>query len=61
MTIRVTVEDLEAGTTEVKEISNDFLLVMAGDYYLHHTQWFKNGTQILTVKREKANTEGAPA
>lgn len=50
--IRVTIEDLEEGTTETKLIWNDYLLIAAGDRYLANVNAHSNGTHVLTVKRE---------
>lgn len=50
--IRVTAEDLEAGTTEVHEITNDVIVVTAGSYYVATVQKYANGTQVWTLKTE---------
>lgn len=52
--IRVTVEDIETGETETREIKDDYILVCAGNYYLAHTNLYpRSGTVQLTVKVEK--------
>ncbi|QJU52945.1 hypothetical protein SCB71_06390 [Herbiconiux sp. KACC 21604] len=50
--IRVTIEDLEEGTSETKVIWNDYLLIAAGDRYLANVNAHGNGTHVLTVKRD---------
>ena len=50
--IRVTVEDLETGETETVTVVNDWYLLTVGDRYLASSQHFKNGTSVLTVKRD---------
>lgn len=61
--IRVTVEDLIEGTiegtTETQEVDlNDYLLIVTGNRYLHHTSAFSNGTRVLTVKQHPATSTG---
>lgn len=52
--IRVTVEDIETGETEIREIKDDYILVCAGRYHLTHTNLYpRSGTVQLTVKVEK--------
>lgn len=49
--IRITVEDLETGETEVKEFDNDFCLTVAGNRYLDGIQHYPTkGTTVLTIK-----------
>jgi DhnA family fructose-bisphosphate aldolase class Ia len=49
--IRVTIEDLATGEKEVKEITNDYLVVTAGDHYVAHTNWYpRSGTTQLTIR-----------
>lgn len=50
--IRVTVKDLETGDEEITELRNDYLLITVGRVYLASTQTYRNGTHVLTVKRE---------
>ncbi|ARC56007.1 hypothetical protein AS850_02830 [Frondihabitans sp. 762G35] len=49
--IRVTIEDLEAGTTETTEIWNDYLLICAGDRYLADASTTTEGTHVLTIRK----------
>lgn len=52
--IRVTVEDIDTGETEIREIKDDYILVCAGRYHLTHTNLYpRSGTVQLTVKVEK--------
>lgn len=54
--IRVTIEDLATGEKEVKEITNDYLVVTAGDHYVSHTNWYpRSGTTQLTIRRAAAS------
>lgn len=55
---RVTVEDMETGEKEETIVRDDWVLIVDGRYRLHHTQHYRNGTVIITVKRgkEKANS-----
>lgn len=51
MTIRVTTEDTETGEKEVAEITDDYILVVAGTHRLHHVaQYPTTGTVVLTIK-----------
>lgn len=55
MTIRVTVRDLDdpdLRNVQEQDISDDYLLICAGRVYLAHTNAFRNGTHVLTIKRE---------
>lgn len=50
--IRVTVTDLATGESTSREISDDYIIVTAGDHYVAHTQWYpRSGTVQLTIKR----------
>lgn len=52
--IEVTVRDLETGDEESRTIENDYVLVVAGDHYLNHTQKHPTtGTVVLTIKRKE--------
>lgn len=58
--IRVTIEDLATGTTETKEVVDDYLVITAGCFYLAHTNWYsRSGTTQLTIKRAEAVEEDA--
>lgn len=49
--LRVTVEDVEAGTTEVVEVPEDEYFILAtGRCHVAHVQAHANGTHVLTVK-----------
>lgn len=49
--IRVTVEDLETGEEQSREVFNDYVLVTAGNHCLSDTQIdFSSGTVTLTIK-----------
>jgi hypothetical protein len=50
--VRITCEDLETGDRESVEVTDDYVLTCVGSYYLAHTNSFRNGTVILTVKRQ---------
>lgn len=52
--IRVTVEDTEAGTTEVKEMVDDVVFVTAGNHYVDGMVRYANGTQVWTIKVDKS-------
>lgn len=52
--IRVTVEDTEAGTSEVKEMVDDVIFVTAGNHYVDSMQRYANGTQVWTIKVDEA-------
>lgn len=56
--IRVTVKDLETGEEETREITNDYLILTAGDYYVAHINAHANGTHVLTVKRDVGGAQG---
>lgn len=52
--IEVTVRDPETGDEESRAIEDDYILVCAGDHYLHHTQKHPTtGAVVLTIKRRK--------
>lgn len=52
--IRVTVEDLVTGDTEVVEFDNDYLLLCAGSCYADSFQTYANGTHQVTIKGRAA-------
>lgn len=52
MSIRITVTDTENGDTETQEITDDYVVIVAGSYYLAHANKHANGTHVLTIKRE---------
>ncbi len=49
--IRVTVDDLEKGTKEVKEITDDYIIICTGRHYVSGTTVHSNGTHVIVVKR----------
>lgn len=49
--IKVTVTDPETGEVLGEQIVEDnYLLICAGNRYLHHENLYANGTAVLTVK-----------
>lgn len=51
MSIRVTVEDLETGDTETKDVADgDYVLICVAPCYLHQTNEYTAGTHVMTVK-----------
>ena len=50
--IRVTVDDLETGTKEVKEITDDYIIICTGRHYVSGTTIHSNGTHVIVVKKE---------
>jgi hypothetical protein len=52
--IRVTTEDTETGEKDVKDITDDYVIVCAGRHYVHHIQKHANGTTILTIKVDQS-------
>lgn len=55
MLLRVTVEDLETGDKETKEIpAGDYVIVTTAPCYLDGFQAYANGTVVLTVKGKTA-------
>lgn len=51
MTIRITVEDLEAGTSESNDMDDDYCVTTAGIAYVSRIQTYTNGTHVITIKR----------
>lgn len=52
-TIKVTIADPETGEVlGEKTVENDYVLVVAGNTYLAHTNAHANGTHVLTIKRD---------
>lgn len=51
--VRVTVEDVETGERESREVDDDYVLVTAGRHYLDGVVRHSNGTTVLTVKVRK--------
>lgn len=51
MALRITIEDLEAGTSETSEMDDDYCLTVAGRAYVSRIQTYHNGTHVITVKR----------
>lgn len=47
--VRVTCED-DQGPPQVATITNDYILICAGNRYLDTAQKYRNGTAVLTVK-----------
>lgn len=54
MTIRITVEDVETGQREVKEITDDVVVITAGRHFVDGITAYGNGTKIYTVKVDKS-------
>lgn len=50
--IRVTVEDLETGETESREMRDDYVLITAGRHYVASINKYPTGTVVLTIKVE---------
>lgn len=48
--IRVTAEDLDTGEKNVREITDDVIVVTAGRHYVATVQKYGNGTQVWTIK-----------
>lgn len=49
--IRVTVEDLETGEKETRDVpSGDYFLVTTEPAHIAHINTFANGTHVITVK-----------
>lgn len=55
--ILVTVRDLEAASEETRELRDDYLVICAGGYYVAHTQVYRNGTHVVTIKRGRDAVE----
>lgn len=54
--VKVTVSDPSTGEVlEERIVKNDFMLICAGNRYMHGVQAFLNGTQVLTIKRDGAS------
>jgi len=54
--VKVTVSDPTTGEVfEERIVQNDFMLICAGNRYMHGVQAFANGTQVLTIKRDGAS------
>lgn len=52
--VRVTTTDLETGESESVEISNDYVIVVAGRMYVDRVETYPvTGTTVLTIKRER--------
>jgi hypothetical protein len=51
--IQITVRDLETGESETREISDDYMVICAGNRYLAHTDAHMNGTHVLTIKVDR--------
>lgn len=51
MTLRITVEDLETGDSDTRDLRDgDYCLVVAQPCYLSNTTHYANGTAMLTIK-----------
>lgn len=53
MTIKITVEDTENGTTETAEIEDNFYVITAGNHYVDGFAKYANGTCVVTIKVDK--------
>ena len=51
--IRVTIEDLETGESESREVLNDYIIICQGTCYVSAEQMWASGTHQLTVKGRK--------
>jgi hypothetical protein len=52
--IKVTISDPDTGEVfEERTISDDYILICAGRWYVHHVQSYSNGATV-TVKRGDA-------
>lgn len=52
--IEITVRDTDSeDEPERTTIENDYMIVCAGGTYVAHVQAFKNGTHVITVKRDR--------
>lgn len=60
--VKVTVTDPETGEVEYERLlEDDYLLICNGDRYLSNSVAHRNGTEVLTVKRddnERSETDG---
>lgn len=58
MAIKLTIEDTDAGTVEHLVVEpNDYQIITAGSCYLAHSQVFRNGTHVLTIKGREPNPD----
>ena len=49
--LRITVEDLETGDKETREMpAGEYFLLTTAPCYVAHTQTHANGTHVLTIK-----------
>jgi hypothetical protein len=49
--VRVTVEDLESGETDIKTIPfGDYIIVTSNPCHVHGVQVYANGTHVVTIK-----------
>lgn len=61
MAIRLTINDTVAQTTEEITLDeNDYHIVMTGTCHIAHSQVFRNGTHVLTIKGRPALDEEVP-
>jgi hypothetical protein len=54
MSIRVTAEDTENGDTATREITDDVVVITAGNHYIDGIVKYANGTQVITVKVDRS-------
>lgn len=52
--VEVTIKDLGTGKIEQRVVREDWLLITAGKVYVDGEQRFRNGTAVVTIKREAA-------
>lgn len=50
--VRLTVEHAN-GEVETTILEDSFVVVTAGDMHVTNQQWYGNGTQVITIKRQK--------
>lgn len=49
--LRVTVEDLETGEKATRDVpAGDYFMLTTTPAYVAHTNVFKNGTHVITIK-----------
>ena len=51
--IKVIVVDPETGDFDETEITDDYVITVAGSCYIHHVAAYANGTHVVTIKGRK--------
>lgn len=54
--IRITITDLETNETETRELWDDFMVIAAGNREVASVNAYANGTQVVTVKKTRADS-----